>query len=180
MRKTQRDSIPNDRARSGCSRKSKPQRVAGTAIFLTNHRRHRAVVVDAQLEAQQGAARTRADHVGEDGGDAARAHLEDAYEIENDFAPDFSRRLTLHYGYMESPRIPVRACDSCASRGLKFDIMTTSFFLGRRTIKTSPNSGMPLWQDRLFVALSKQAANATDFFAIPSERVVELGAQITV
>jgi KUP system potassium uptake protein len=58
--------------------------------------------------------------------------------------------------------------------------MKTSFFLGRRTIKASASSGMPIWQDKLFIALSKQAATATDFFAIPSERVVELGAQVTV
>ena len=64
--------------------------------------------------------------------------------------------------------------------GLKFDIMTTSFFLGRRSLKESPNSGMPVWQDRLFIMLSRQAANATDFFSIPSDRVVELGAQVTV
>ena len=64
--------------------------------------------------------------------------------------------------------------------GLKFDIMTTSFFLGRRTLKTASNSGMPIWQDQLFVTLSKQAAHATDFFSIPSDRVVELGAQVTV
>ena len=50
--------------------------------------------------------------------------------------------------------------------------------LGRRALKPSPNSGMPLWQDRLFIALAKQAASAPDFFAIPSDRVVELGAQI--
>ena len=64
--------------------------------------------------------------------------------------------------------------------GLKFDIMTTSFFLGRRSLKQSPNSGMPVWQDKLFIVLSRQASNATDFFSIPSDRVVELGAQVTV
>ena len=64
--------------------------------------------------------------------------------------------------------------------GLKFDIMTTSFFLGRRSLKTAPNSGMPQWQDRLYVAMSKQAANAPDFFHLPSDRVVELGAQLKV
>ena len=64
--------------------------------------------------------------------------------------------------------------------GLKFDVMTTSFFLGRRTLKPSPTSGMPRWQDKLYIALSKQAATATDFFSIPSDRVVELGAQVSV
>ena len=65
-------------------------------------------------------------------------------------------------------------------QGVKLDIMTTSFFLGRRSIKPSANSGMPLWQDHLYISMSKQAANATDFFSIPSDRVVELGAQVTV
>jgi KUP system potassium uptake protein len=75
--------------------------------------------------------------------------------------------------------VPV-ALANLRKAGLKFDIMTTSFFLGRRTIKASPTSGMPRWQDGLFIALSRQSANATDFFSIPSDRVVELGAQVTV
>jgi KUP system potassium uptake protein len=58
--------------------------------------------------------------------------------------------------------------------------MTTSFFLGRRTLKVSSHSFMPKWQDLLFIALSKQAATATDFFSIPSDRVVELGAQVSI
>ena len=106
-----------------------------------------------------------------------RVAPQNRYEIEQ-LSDDFTR-ITLHFGYMESPRVPA-ALAMLRKAGLKFDIMTTSFFLGRRTIKTSPSSGMPLWQDKLFVALSKQAANATDFFSIPSDRVVELGAQVTV
>jgi KUP system potassium uptake protein len=87
--------------------------------------------------------------------------------------------VILHYGYMESPRVPA-ALASLRKAGLKIDIMTTSFYLGRWSNKPAPNSGMPLWQDRLFIMLSRQAANATGFFAIPSDRVVELGAQVTV
>ena len=64
--------------------------------------------------------------------------------------------------------------------GIKFDIMTTSFFLGRRTLKQSANSEMPDWQDKLYIALAGRAANATDFFHIPSDRVVELGAQVSI
>ena len=93
-------------------------------------------------------------------------------------SPDFIS-LTLHFGYMESPRIPV-ALAALRKAGVKFDIMTTSFFLGRRTLKPSPNSGMPKWQDLLFIALAKQAASAPDFFNLPSDRVVELGAQMKV
>ncbi len=59
-------------------------------------------------------------------------------------------------------------------------IMATSFFLGRRSVVPSAHSGMPLWQDRLFIYLMKNAANPTEFFKIPPGRVVELGAQVTV
>ena len=99
--------------------------------------------------------------------------------IEIEKLSDDFYRATLHYGFMESPRVPA-ALASMRKAGLKYDIMTTSFFLGRRTIKESPSSEMPVWQDKLYVALTKQAANATDFFAIPSDRVVELGAQVTI
>jgi KUP system potassium uptake protein len=91
---------------------------------------------------------------------------------------DFSR-VTLIYGFMESPNVP-RALAECKKQGLKFDIMTTSFFLGRRKVVPDVRSGMPLWQDRLFIFLQKNAANPTEFFHIPPGRVIELGAQMTV
>jgi KUP system potassium uptake protein len=93
-------------------------------------------------------------------------------------SPDFMQ-IILHFGYMESPRIP-NALALMRKTGLKFDIMTTSFFVGRRTLKAAENSGMPMWQDKLFIAMTKQAASAPDFFHIPSDRVVELGAQMKV
>ena len=175
VRKTQRDSIPTIEL-IRMLEKSKPVRVAGTAIFLTNsadtapsslmhnlkHNKvlhERVMIMSVKTEV------------------TPRVPPHKRYEIEK-LTDDFTK-VILHYGYMESPRIPA-ALAALRKSGLKFDIMTTSFFLGRRTIKTSPTSGMPLWQDNLFVALSKQAANATDFFAIPSDRVVELGAQVTV
>ena len=67
-----------------------------------------------------------------------------------------------------------------AQAGLKFDIMATSFFLSRRSIRPAAHSGMPLWQDKLFIALAKNANDATDFFQIPTGRVVEVGTQVTV
>ena len=91
---------------------------------------------------------------------------------------DFTR-VTLTYGFMESPNVP-RALADCKRQGLKFDIMTTSFFLGRRKVVPDARSGMPLWQDRLFIFLQKNAANPTEFFHIPPGRVIELGAQVTV
>jgi KUP system potassium uptake protein len=64
--------------------------------------------------------------------------------------------------------------------GWQFDIMSTSFFLSRRSLKPAAHSGMPKWQDRLFIALAKSASDATDFFQIPTGRVVEVGTQVTV
>ena len=59
--------------------------------------------------------------------------------------------------------------------GWTFDIMSTSFFVSRRSIKPAAQSGMPLWQDKLFIALARNASDATDFFQIPTGRVVEVG-----
>jgi KUP system potassium uptake protein len=80
---------------------------------------------------------------------------------------------------MESPNIP-KALNLARRAGVKFDIMGTSFFVGRRTIVPSAHEGMPLWQDRLFAYLMRNAANPTDFFHIPPGRVVVMGTQVTV
>jgi KUP system potassium uptake protein len=92
---------------------------------------------------------------------------------------DDFKKLTISYGFMETPNVP-RALGLCRKQGLKFDIMSTSFFLGRRSLIPSARQGMPLWQDRLFIFLMRNAANPTDFFHIPPGRVVELGAQVAV
>ena len=91
---------------------------------------------------------------------------------------DFSR-VILTFGYMETPNIP-KALALARRQGLKFDIMATSFFLGRRSIEPAAKSAMPLWQDKLFIFLVRHATNATDFFNIPAGRVVELGTQVTI
>ena len=101
----------------------------------------------------------------------------DRFEIET--VDDDFTKLVLNYGFMESPNVP-KALSLCRKAGLKFDLMSTSFFLGRRLIVASAQSDMPLWQDKLFIFLMKNAANPTDFFKIPPGRVVELGAQVTV
>jgi KUP system potassium uptake protein len=92
---------------------------------------------------------------------------------------DLFMRVTLNFGYMEQPNIP-KALAICRKQGWKFDIMTTSFFLSRRALKASPNSGMPTWQDKLFIGLAGMASDATEYFQIPTGRVVEVGTQVTV
>jgi KUP system potassium uptake protein len=87
--------------------------------------------------------------------------------------------VRLRFGFMETPNVP-KAIGMARKLGLKFDIMSTSFFLSRRSLKPAASSGMPRWQDRLFIALSRSASDATDYFQIPTDRVVEVGMQITI
>jgi KUP system potassium uptake protein len=87
--------------------------------------------------------------------------------------------VVLRFGFMETPNVP-KAMGMARKHGLKFDIMSTSFFLSRRSLKPAARSGMPRWQDRLFIALSRSANDATDYFQIPHGRVVEVGTQITI
>ncbi len=88
-------------------------------------------------------------------------------------------RVLLRFGYMETPNIP-RALAIARKLGWHFDIMSTSFFLSRRSLRPAPHSGMPRWQDRLFITLARSANDATDYFQIPTDRVVEVGTQVTV
>jgi KUP system potassium uptake protein len=108
---------------------------------------------------------------------APRAPESERVKVE-DFLPDV-KRVILTFGFMETPNV-VKALTEARKHGLKFDIMKTSFFLSRRTIVPSEKSGMPLWQDHLFIFLARNATNATDFFHIPSGRAVELGNQVMV
>ncbi len=88
-------------------------------------------------------------------------------------------RVKLRFGFMESPNVP-RALAFARKHGWQFDIMSTSFFLSRRSLKPAANSDMPVWQDKLFIALTHAANDATDFFQIPTGRVVEVGTQVAV
>ena len=153
-----------------------PQRCAGTAIFLTSDPEVAPVALMHNLKHNKVlheknvilSVRT-----------ADRPRVPDDKRIEIEvISPDF-KRVILNYGFMESPHIP-RALSVCRKMGLKFDIMSTSFFLGRRSVVPSAQQGMPLWQDRLYIFLMRNAANPTDFFHIPPGRVVEMGTQVAV
>jgi KUP system potassium uptake protein len=87
--------------------------------------------------------------------------------------------VRLRFGFMETPNVP-KALAIARKVGWHFDIMSTSFFVSRRALKPSAQSGMPLWQDHLFIAMSRSANDATDYFQIPTGRVVEVGTQVTI
>ena len=157
-------------------KKRPPHRVAGTAIFLTSdadiapvalmhNLKHNKILHEKNILLTVKTA------------NSPRVPESDRISIE--ILNDDFKKVTLSYGFMESPNLP-RALGLCRKLGLKFDIMATSFFVGKRSVVPSAHSGMPLWQDKLFIFLMKNAANPTEFFHIPPGRVVELGTQVTV
>ena len=87
--------------------------------------------------------------------------------------------VTMKFGYMESPNVP-NGLAACRTHGLKFDVMSTSFFLSRRVLRPARQSKMPRWQDRLFISLARSSDDASKYFHIPSGRAVEIGTQITI
>ena len=109
--------------------------------------------------------------------DTPRVDEEDRVTI-TPISQHFSR-VALKFGYMETPNVP-KALAIARKQGWSFDIMSTSFFLSRRALKPATHSALPRWQDRLFIGLAKTASDATDFFQIPTGRVVEVGTQVTV
>jgi KUP system potassium uptake protein len=173
--KTRRDSVPLIEL-SEILKARAPHRAPGTAIFLTSdptmapvalmhNLKHNKVLHEKNIVLTIETAET------------PRVREEDRVRIEP-VNEDF-KKVIISYGFMESPNLP-KALGLCRKLGLKFDIMATSFFLGRRSVVPSAQSGMPLWQDKLFIFLMKNAANPTDFYKIPPGRVVELGTQVTV
>ncbi len=105
--------------------------------------------------------------------------ISDAERVSIEVIDENFSRIMLRFGYMEEPNIP-KALAICRKEGFKFDIMSTSFFLSRRSIRASARSGMPLWQDNLFIAMANVAGDASTYFHLPTDRVVEIGAQISV
>jgi KUP system potassium uptake protein len=173
--KTRRQEIPLDHLVRMLEKKP-PTRVPGTAVFLTStpesaptalmhslkhykvlHEHNVILTIEtADLPRADPAERVRIERVGET------------------FA-----RVALRFGFMETPNVP-RALAIARKHGWQFDIMSTSFFLSRRALKPAAHSGMPRWQDRLFIMLTRIANDATDYFQIPTGRVVEVGTQVTI
>ena len=175
LEKTRRQEIPlNDLVRM--LEKKPPLRVPGTAVFLTStpasaptalmhSLKHYKVLhehnVILTIETEQ----------------APKVETAERVAIER-VGQTFTRVL-LRFGFMEMPHVP-RALAIARKLGWTFDIMSTSFFLSRRALKPAARSGMPRWQDHLFIMLARMANDATDYFQIPTERVVEVGTQVTI
>ena len=153
-----------------------PHRVPGTAVFLTGdpnsaptslmhnlkHNRvlhERNIILTIKTE------------------DTPRVARHERIEV--DKVADTFVRVIARYGFMETPSVP-KILDMCRRKDLNIDISATSFFLSRRALKTAAKSEMPHWQERLFIWLAGRAEDATEYFRIPSDRVVEVGTQVMV
>ncbi len=106
-----------------------------------------------------------------------RVPLQDRVEMQK--LGEHFMRVVLHFGFMERPNIP-KALAVARKAGWSFDIMSTSFFLSRRVLRPDVRSGMPAWQDKLFIFLAQSSDDASSYFQLPTDRVVEIGTQVTV
>jgi KUP system potassium uptake protein len=173
--KTRRDEVPLEFLVENLAKK-RPTTVPGTAVFLTSDiegaptallhsLKHYKVLHEHNVILT---VRT-----------SESPTVADEEKVTIDAYNDLFYRVVVTFGYMETPNIP-KALALARKLGWKFDIMSTSFFLSRRSLRASPKGGMPLFLDRIFIALAKNATDATEYFHIPTGRVVEIGTQVMI
>ena len=173
--KNRRTEVPLDSLIKSLEKRP-PHVVKGTAVFLTSdpnfaptallhNLKHNKVLHEHNVVLTIETAQT------------PRVRLADRVRMET--VSDKFAKVRLRFGFMESPNVP-KALAVARKLGWQFDIMSTSFFVSRRALKPSAQSGMPRWQDRLFIGLSRSANDAIDYFQIPTGRVVEVGTQVTI
>ncbi|MCO6389158.1 potassium transporter Kup [Aliihoeflea sp. 40Bstr573] len=175
FRKTRKTEVPLSLLTDSLAAKP-PTLVPGTAVFLTSDPDSAPTALMHSLKHYKVLHESNAilTVVTDD-----QPHVKDADRVEFERINNLFSKVTLHFGYMERPNVP-KGLALCRKAVWKFDIMTTSFFLSRRTLKGSRQSAMPHWQDRLYITLARNASDATAYFQIPSGRVVEIGTQVVI
>ena len=156
--------------------KRPPQRVSGTAVFLTSDPESAPTALMHSLKHYKVLHEKNVILTIET---ASTPRVDDSERVRMEELSATFSKVTLRFGFMEQPNVP-RALAIARKLGWQFDIMATSFFLSRRALKPAAHSGMPRWQDHLFIALSRSSNDATDYFQIPTGRVVEVGTQVTI
>jgi len=172
----QRQSVPLADLAAALARRA-PERVEGTAIFLTgnpdsapgallHNLKHNKVLHEVNLIASVRTA------------DRPQVPPEERCEVKR--IDDNFSVVILRYGFMETPDVPRALADAAKTGLIALDPMKASYFIGRNTLKPDAEVGMPLWQDRIFMFLQRNASDPTDFLHIPPGKVLELGEQVTV
>ncbi len=153
-----------------------PPRIAGTAIFLTSDPESTPTALLHSLKHFQvlHAVNVIVTVIMDD---RPRVPAKERTTVEHISASFL--RITVRYGFTENPNLP-RALSRIKDEVFAYDVMKTTFFLSRRSLKASKKSGMPLWQDRIFIPLARNADDASSYFGLPTDRVVEIGTPVTV
>jgi len=155
------------------------ERVPGTAVFLTSDPasappalrhslEHYHVLHEANIVLSVQTA------------DTPRVSPDSEERVRTESLGDGFWRVILTFGYMERPNLPRSLSPVLRQEGLRDEAGQVSYFLSRRNLKRSPRSGLPWWQDRLYIALARSADDASDYLGIPTHRVVEIGKPVLV
>jgi KUP system potassium uptake protein len=174
--KTRRDEVPLQFLVDNLSKK-KPTIVPGTAIFLTSDIEGAPTALLHSLKHYKV---LHEQNVILTVNTSASPRVNDDEKVRIEAYNELFSRVVVTFGYMETPNIP-KALALGRKLGWKFDIMSTSFFLSRRSLKAGNKQGLlRFWQDRLFTRLARNASDATEYFHIPTGRVVEIGTQVVL
>jgi KUP system potassium uptake protein len=173
--KTRKSEVPLDPLVATLEKKP-PQRVPGTAVFLTSDPTCAPTAMMHSLKHYKVLHEKNVILTIES---ATVPRVDPAERVQIEPIGETFSRVRLRFGFMETPNVPT-ALAIARKLGWQFDIMSTSFFLSRRALRPAARSAMPRWQDRLFIVLARSANDATDYFQIPTERVVEVGTQVTI
>ncbi len=173
--KTRRQETPLSELVAMLERKP-PQRVPGTAVFLTSDPASAPTALMHSLKHYKVLHQKNVILTIEN---ASTPRVSDDERVRIEPVGETFSRVHLRFGFMETPNVP-KALAIARKLGWQFDIMSTSFFLSRRLLKPAAHSLLPRWQDKLFIALARSANDATDYFQIPTNRVVEVGTQVTI
>jgi KUP system potassium uptake protein len=106
-------------------------------------------------------------------------HVDDDERLRVEHLSHGFHRVFVNYGFKDDPDLP-REFALCAQHGLELDMMDTSFFIGKETLIARRDSEMAFWREKLFIAMFRNADSVTNYFKLPPNRVVELGAQVTL
>ena len=171
--KTRRDEVPLDFLVDNLNEK-RPTIVPGTAIFLTSDV---SGAPTALLHSLKHYKVLHEQNVILSVVTSNLPRVPDEDKVRIDAYNELFYRVVVTFGYIETPNIP-KALTLARKLGWKFDIMSTSFFLSRRSLRPSAKGGLRKWMDRIFIGLSRNATDATEYFHIPTGRVVEIGTQV--
>ncbi len=160
----------------GMLERSPPHRASGTAVFLTGNPDHAPTALLHNLKHNKVLHERNVVLTVEY---AETPHVSPDERVHTEPLGASFLRVKLRFGFMDVPNIP-EALAIARKAGWQFEIMSTSFYVSRRSLRIAARSEMPRWQDQLFIGLAAGASDATDYFRIPTGRVVEIGAQVAI